>query len=484
MNARNTHSLLSQKAPFMSQKFNSEIDRNSIQGLETGISSFKNPSNYVSFQGSTYYKQPTIKNIHPHGGPLRGGTQIVIEGADFEYLPEYGIVPHCQIGDKIVEARFESTVRILCTAPPGDDIDSKIPIKVANNGENFLETGKYFHYYKDPVIKTIEPTSGPSSGGTTIRITGDQFSDLSYQDEFLCRFQPLNKDIPAKTTQANYINSNTIICTAPSGFGNVDAVNVDLSLNGADFYSTNKEFRYYTIITYNPKSGPTDGSGKTIQVFGQGFKDDGSIKCRLDKTEYKPTKVSWTEITCPVVPAKQGLSFFGKVPFDISVNGEEWNSQSEGYYYYEQPTISDIYPKSGPSVGHAKVKISGSKFRSDFNTAAVACKVGDYYGNAKVINSNTLECELPNVPLTTSEKGYLAQISLNNNTWTDTNSNIYYVPYGIDHMTPNSGPSVGGTDITVYGTGFSEANKVNCRFGIAGDYTVVPGKVQSADKLT
>ena len=483
MNTQDTFNLLSQKSPFVSSKLNFEYNKDGLSILENRASSFDHPSNYITLADNTYYKQPTIKNIHPHGGPLKGGTPIVIEGADFEYLPEYGIIPHCQIGDKIVEAKFESTVRIICTSPPGTDIDSKIPIKISNNGEAFTETGKYFHYYKDPEIKGIQPTSGPSTGGTTVRITGDQFSDLSYEDEFLCRFQPLNRDIPPKTSQANYLNSNTIICTSPSGFGNVDSVNVDLSLNGVDFYSTNQIFRYYTIITYNPKSGPTDGSGQSVKVIGQGFKDDGNIKCRLDKTEYKPIKVSWTEITCPVVPAKQGLSFFGKVPFDLSINGEEWHSQPDGYYYYEQPTITDIYPKSGPSVGHGKVKISGSKFRSDFSTSAVAWKVGDYYGNAKVINSNTLEWELPYVPLTSNESRYLAQVSLNNNTWTDTNSNIYYVPYGIDHITPNSGPSIGGTDITVFGTGFSEANRVSCRFGISGDYTVVTGKALSSDKL-
>ena len=475
MNEKDIYNNLIKSTPYISNRMN-KIN-NKLIDIDKEI------SHYVTFADNTYSKQPTIKNIHPHGGPVQGGTNIVIEGADFEYLPEYGIAPHCQIGDKIVQATFESTVRILCPSPPGDNIDAKIPIKISNNGENFIETGKYFHYYKDPEIKSINPLSGPSSGGTTIKITGDQFSDLSYEDEFLCRFQPLNKDIPPKFSNANYINENTIMCTTPGGFGNVDAVNVDISQNGVDFYSTKQVFRYYTIVTHSPKSGPTDGSGRFIKVYGQGFKDE-NIKWRLDNTEYKPSEVKWTEIICPVVPAKQGLNYFGGVKFDISINGEEWHSLDDGYFYYEQPTISDIYPKSGPTIGHAKVRFTGDKFRSDFFSSEVSCKVGGYYGKAKVINSNTLECELPYVPLSNSETGYLGQVSLNNHTWTETNNNIYYVPYGITHLLPNSGPSIGGTDITVVGSGFSETGGVKCRFGVAGDYSIVPAKVLSADKLT
>lgn len=67
----------------------------------------------TSFTEFYYYKQPIVKNIYPHGGPIEGGTEIVVEGADFQFFPEYGVIPYCQIGDKVVKAKFESTVRII-----------------------------------------------------------------------------------------------------------------------------------------------------------------------------------------------------------------------------------------------------------------------------------------------------------------------------------------------------------------------------------
>lgn len=146
------------------------------------------------------------------------------------------------------------------------------------NGADFIDTAKYFHYYKNSDVKGINPTSGPNTGGTSIKLTGEQFSDLSSSDEFLCRFQPLNKDIPAKYVHANYLDKSTILCSSPGGFGNVDAVTVDVSFNGIDYTNSKKEFRYYNIITAAPRSGPADGIGQTIKISGQGFKDDGRIK--------------------------------------------------------------------------------------------------------------------------------------------------------------------------------------------------------------
>jgi hypothetical protein len=437
----------------------------------------------TSFAEYYYYKQPVVKNIHPHGGPIEGGTEIVVEGAYFQFMPEYGVVPHCQIGDKIVEAKFESTVRIICPAPPGDSVDKKYPIKIALNDEDFIDTGKFFHYYKNSQIIDIHPTSGPNTGGTTIRLKGEHFSDLSNPNEFLCKFEPLNKDVPPKYISARYFNQTSILCASPGGFGNVDVVKVDVSFNGIDYTNSNNQFRYYNIITAHPRSGPADGVGENIHIRGQGFKDDGNVLCRLDNQEYQPSNIEWDEIQCPVLPAKQGKDFFGNVPFELTVNGDDWHQFTGGFQYYEQPIVSDIFPKHGPNVGHGKIHFYGDKFRSDFQLAEPYCKVGDSYGKARVIDTKNLECEIQELPLTGSEQSFPATVSLNNASWTQTNKNAYFTPYGIHHITPNSGPVNGGTEITVYGSGFDTKGSPRCRFGVPGDYAIVSGKVLSHDKM-
>jgi len=65
------------------------------------------------------YKEPTVQKMHPAAGLVRGGTFVEVIGTWFKYMPEYGIVPHCKFGDRIVRAHFDSTVRLVCQSPPG-----------------------------------------------------------------------------------------------------------------------------------------------------------------------------------------------------------------------------------------------------------------------------------------------------------------------------------------------------------------------------
>jgi hypothetical protein len=67
-------------------------------------------------------------------------------------MPEYGVVPHCKFGDKVVRAQFDSTVRIVCTIPPGDDLGVILPFEVSLNGVDFTDSGLKFSYYDIPVL--------------------------------------------------------------------------------------------------------------------------------------------------------------------------------------------------------------------------------------------------------------------------------------------------------------------------------------------
>jgi hypothetical protein len=45
----------------------------------------------------------------------KGGSSVEVVGWDFRFMPEYGLVPHCKFGDKILRARFDSNVRLQWT---------------------------------------------------------------------------------------------------------------------------------------------------------------------------------------------------------------------------------------------------------------------------------------------------------------------------------------------------------------------------------
>ena len=121
-------------------------------------------------------------------GLTRGGTRIEISGAWFDYKPEYGIVPHMRLGDKITRCIFSSTVRIVCPSPPNEAIGAKYPIEVSLNGYSFIDSGFTFQYFEQPKLNFISPTSGPDAGGTLVHINGAKFSNMSDPQTFKCKF--------------------------------------------------------------------------------------------------------------------------------------------------------------------------------------------------------------------------------------------------------------------------------------------------------
>ena len=49
-----------------------------------------------------------------------------------------------------------------------------------------------------------------------------------------------------------------------------------------------------------PKSGPSDGSGGDITVYGLGFDNTTIPLCKLNDEIYNATSVTWDEIKCPM----------------------------------------------------------------------------------------------------------------------------------------------------------------------------------------
>jgi len=109
-----------------------------------------------------------------------------------------------------------------------------------------------------------------------------------------------------------------------------------------------------------PRSGPSNGMGGDIVVKGEGFRPEQQYLCRLNGTVYEALSFNWTEIRCPMVKALDGDDYFGNVDFSVSANGgSEWHSFVGGFQYYQQPTVADIFPKTGPAHGLGIVNFYG-----------------------------------------------------------------------------------------------------------------------------
>ena len=332
------------------------------------------------------YPAPTMVKKHPDYGVDVGGTVVEIIGYSFLYKAEYGIVPHCKFGDKIVRAYFYSTVRLTCVAPPNDHTGVALPFEISLNGVDFSKTGNTFTYFTQPVINYITPDAAPASGGTEVYLIGENFPNMEGGSEFHCRFSPTTTRAAPKKMPANWVNSTAIMCMSPGGWSEGDQMKLQVTFNGIDYDTHGFNFVLYKIDKATPRSGPSAGEGGDIIIHGQGFRPEVNPLCRLNGTVYEPTAVSWKEIRCPMPPAVDGPEYFGNVDFAVAANGETWKSFEGGFQYYKNPVVEDIYPRSGPAQGIGIINFYGSGFRADFPLAQLGCKIGNSVGSAVLVS--------------------------------------------------------------------------------------------------
>jgi hypothetical protein len=92
-----------------------------------------------------------------------------------------------------------------------------------------------------------------------------------------------------------------------------------------------------------------------------------------------------------------------------------------------------------------------------------------------------MKCVVEDMEKVEEGERFTAQVALNSYSWSATNDDpndtgsTYYVPYSINAMFPASGPSTGGSEILVIGSGFTSdgENQPRCRFGGPGNYAIV-----------
>ena len=179
-----------------------------------------------------------------------------------------------------VNGEFLNTVKLRCISPPQATENDLVNVEVSFNLYDWTNSGVKFLYLKTPVIYSLFPLSGPSTGGTMISLIGANFTGEANPDEFLCRFttvsiKPIRRYVPGV-----YKNDNLVYCTMPGGWGVGTEVKIDITFNGLDYTSSDLIFNVFQIDDTLPRSGPTSGSLSGITT--------PPVSCKIKK--FKPLR--------------------------------------------------------------------------------------------------------------------------------------------------------------------------------------------------
>ncbi|KKM12369.1 hypothetical protein SY88_04290 [Clostridiales bacterium PH28_bin88] len=123
--------------------------------------------------GFTYQvpgSEPVIKSVTPGKGPIVGGTLITVTGLDFREGIAVFVGGSPATGVERVDYKT-----LKATVPPGEQGPAGVSVVNPDQGSFTLAKGFTYYHVEIPVITSVLPGEGPTTGGTAITISGDRF---------------------------------------------------------------------------------------------------------------------------------------------------------------------------------------------------------------------------------------------------------------------------------------------------------------------
>ena len=144
------------------------------------------------------------------------------------------------------------------------------------------------------------------------------------------------------------------------------------------------------------------------------------------------------------------------------------------YYYYHQPVVQKVQPTQGLTRGGTPIEISGAWFDQKLEYGVIPyCMIGDKVTRAQFVSTVRIVCFSP--PNDNVLAALPVKVSLNGVDFVDSGFLFsYYNEPILTGLTPQSGPYLGGTELYLKGSHFSnitDPNSVKCRFTLKNGTT-------------
>ncbi|WP_297417468.1 chitobiase/beta-hexosaminidase C-terminal domain-containing protein [Clostridium sp.] len=239
---------------------------------------------------------PTVTGISPSSGPTTGGTTVTITGTGFTGATAV------KFGSTDAAYTVNSDTQITATAPAGSPGVADITV-VTSGGTSATGSADQFTYsIPAPTVTGITPSLGSIAGGTTVTITGVNFSGAT-----AVKFGIAN---------ATYnVDSDTqITATAPAGSAGVADITV-VTAGGTSATSSADQFTYMETVAAPTASiaGGAVASGTTVTLSSGTdgatiyYTTDGSAPT-ASSTQYTGAITVTSGMTIKAIAVKSGMT--------------------------------------------------------------------------------------------------------------------------------------------------------------------------------
>ncbi|WP_280307711.1 IPT/TIG domain-containing protein [Nocardia abscessus] len=384
-------------------------------------------SNPVTY---TYVPEPALAASIPDSGPETGGNTIALAGMGFTGATavHFGTTPATSF-------TVVSDTEITAVVPAGSGTAAVTVTSVGGTGNGVL-----YRFVPAPALASVEPGSGPETGGDTVVLTGTEFTGATRVDF-------------GGTAAVSFtvLSITEISAVVPAGTG---AVDVTISTPGGTSNSVRYDYLPApSLTTVASGSGPEKG-GNTVDFTGTGFTDATAVHFGAN-TAVSFAVVSDSRITA-VAPAGAGA-------VNATVTTAGGTSDPVAYAYIPAPTLAGVAPRFGPETGGNTVTLTGTGF-----TGATVVRFGTTPATSFTVVSDT------QITAVAPARTGIAAVSVSTPGGISNFVAYAFVPAPtLTSVAPRFGPETGGNTVTLTGTNLTRT--VAVRFGTtpATSFTVV-----------
>ncbi|MCA9514135.1 MAG: IPT/TIG domain-containing protein [Myxococcales bacterium] len=438
----------------------------------------KNPDGQeaVLAQGFEFLDTPTLTGVWPPSGPTSGGTLAWVSGTGFH--------PQSQVmfgATSATAVHFKSATLLLAFAPSGTV--GPVDVKVVNpDGREVFLTAAFI--YTDPAtlgsapyIGELFPARGPTTGGTKVSLDGAAFAPGAR-----VAFLP-------EPAVIDYTSQSRLVVTAPphpAGTATVWVTNPDgqsiRALEDFTYIDPSLLGTQPVVSNMTPTRGPTAG-GTTVTLTGNYFQSGARV--RFGPIDGQVTTTSAQQLAVLTPPSPKG----GAAVMIVNPDGTQTTAPS-AFLFLPPPDILAINPTRVPASGNVSVTISGSDLVSDpdgilpdvlfctnYSAGTDCVQASQSYLQANSAGTQLSLLAPAHTPALTDVvvRAPDGQIDIAPASFT------FSALPAIVSVEPNSGPTAGGTLITLRGQNFQQGAEVRlgtklCTETVVQDATTVKCK--------
>jgi hypothetical protein len=303
--------------------------------------------------GTPLPARPTVAAVSPSIGHTSGGTSVTISGANFGEAS-----PSVKFGGTSATSlvvNSDSSITATSPAEPPGTVD--VTVTTAGGASATSSMDQFTYAVAPPTVTALSPNAGPTSGGTSVTISGTNFSEASS-----VKFGGTN----ATSFAVNSETSITALSPAEP------AVTVDVTVTtpeGTSVINVGDRFGYTpvpTITKLKPASGSA-GGGTPVSITGTNLGPASAVKFG------SVPAASFTVNSATSISAVSPEETAGTV--DVTVTTPGGTSAVVGADSYRfTPTVTGVSPKTGSTAGGTTVTVVGQGFA--LGTAATKFRFG------------------------------------------------------------------------------------------------------------